>query len=850
VGRTRRAPDAQGARSRRTKSLCGFGVAVLVFGASASGVEGAWREAASRLRIKREQFLRLLEREEFARAERLLGEIERDAPTLLPVGAYEYARARLRQHRGDEEGAARAFRRVLERGSLMSPYAAWHLAEIARRKGDEEGERAFLRRALDGRPALWLEERIRWRLAENARRRGALEEAIEHYREFARRSPDLAPVAQLQIALLRLRQGRVQEARPMLVALSEDRPIPWRASGNRPIRFEDLAGLANEVALQALRQLDALDQASAAELTPEEHRRRARLYSANRVFERARWHDEQLVARFPDHALVPDALLEIGRSYYAEGAFDRALEWFERVAERFPNTPQGERGIYLSGHAHARAGRWEAAIARYEAFIAAFPESEALAGAHVNLIDALRSAGREQEALLWCQRTRARFAGQPAATAALFSEARIRMGRGEFAAALSALEEVLRQDLDRPGPQTPDRAEALYWRGRMLEALERWDEAIGVYLALSEGRDAYYGRRATERVRALAEHPRAKEAVRRRFRQWRAQALSALLRRDYPRADVSVRRALRLAPDEPARRQLRRQLAIVERHLPERAHLVRGMKLAIECDVSIRERAATDVRRARAEALLCLGLYDEGAWELAEAWGWEGAIPREASSPGSAAGRRPLDLSHLYTLAVFFQRGGYAHEALRLAEAHLAPLLPENSLWERMPSEIVRLLYPTPYLRSLREHIAARGLDPALALAMIREESRFRPDAKSPAAARGLAQFVPETARLWAERAGLRSFEEQDLYRPEVSIRLLGAWLQEHVRRFSGQLPLVLAAYNAGEDNALRWLARARSDDPDRFISEIGFRETKTYVRRVLASHWTYREIIATHVRR
>ncbi|MCS6816185.1 MAG: tetratricopeptide repeat protein [Blastocatellia bacterium] len=852
------ADGMNGARERRDTSqrramlLLGLVVIVGSFTWPTTRIVGASREATSKVLAKRERLQQLVEREEFAQAERLLREIEREAPTLFPKGVYEYARARLRQRMNDLESAARAFHRVLESTTLLSPYAAWHLAEIARERGAWEEERALLLQALKSRPAFWLEERIRWRLAENAWRRGAWEEAIERYQEFAAHSPEFAPVARLNIARAHARRGRMEEARALLLTLSDERSASGRSSAARPIRSEDLLGSPNEVALQAVRELDALDRARQIELTPEEHRRRARLYRMNRAFEEARGHYGQLIARFPDHARVPEALLEIGRSYYAEGEFDRAVEWFERVAERFPHTPEGEQGAYLVGHAHARAGRWSAAIARYEAFIAAYPQSEALAGAHVNLIDALRSAGREEEALLWCQRTRSRFAGRPAAIAALFSEARIRIGRGEFSAALAVLDELLREDLNQTGPQMPDRQEVMYWRGRVLEALGRWDEAISIYLSLPEERGSYYGRRATERLRALWEHPRAKEIVRRHFLRWNARASSALLRRDYLQAKTNFQHALRLAHDEPTRQQLRRQLNVVLARLPVPgyASLLKQAKLALACDASTRPRATMDVQRARAEALLCLGIYDEGAWELAEAWGWEGVIPRASSRRESTARARALDLWQLYRLAVFFERGGYAYEALRLVETHLAPLIPKDHPLDQLPTEVARLLYPVPYRRWLHEHIVRRGLDPALALAMIREESRFRPDAKSPAAARGLAQFIPETARRLAERAGLQSFEDQDAYRPEISLRLLGVWLEEHVRRFSGQLPLILAAYNAGEENALRWLARARSDDPDRFISEIGFRETKMYVQRVLAHYWAYRELIAKPTRR
>ncbi len=823
------------------------GLTVLMLFASAVGMAAS--PGANAAERAQERLLRALEREDFAGAERLLHEIEREDPALFARRHYEYLRARLRQRMGNREGAIRAFRRVLEREDLLSVYALWHLAEIARQQDDWERERAFLLQALEKQPAFWLEERLRWRLAENALRRNAFQEAIELYRAFAARSPEFAPVAQLKIALAYRQSGRAEEARALLLALSNERE-PSRRTGNRPIRVEDLLGLPNDVALHALEQLDAWDRERSEALSPEEYRRRARLYRANRAFEPMREHYERLLTQFPEHPFVPEALLEIGRSYYAQGEFDRAIPWFERVAERFPNTPEGEQGLYLIGHAQARAGRWSEAIARYEAFLAAYPKSDALAGAHLNLIDALRSAGRDQEALLWCHRTRARFTGQPAAAAALFSQVRIRLGRGEFSAALGDLDELLRLDLDRPGPQVPDRHEVLYWRGRVLEALGRWEEAIDAYLALPDERDSYYGRRATERLRLLWTHPQAGSFVRQRFRELRAHARSALRKGDARGAKMAAQRALRLTPEEEQQRLLRRWLVRALRRLPEYARIAPWARLVVGCETPEYDLGETkDIRGARAAALVCLGLYDEGAWELAESWGW-GEAEARSRLQSAAMWADPLDLSRLYTLAVFFHRGGYAHEALRIAEAYFAPLIPRDYPLDQLPGELARLLYPTPYERELQEQIARRGLDPALALALLREESRFRPDAKSPAAARGLAQFVPETARHWAERAGLRSFQEHDLYRPDVSLRLLGLLLEDLMRRFSGRLPLVLAAYNAGEDNAHRWLARARSDDPDRFVSEIGFRETKVYVRRVLVVYWAYREVIAASVRR
>jgi len=60
---------------------------------------------------------------------------------------------------------------------------------------------------------------------------------------------------------------------------------------------------------------------------------------------------------------------------------------------------------------------------------------------------------------------------------------------------------------------------------------------------------------------------------------------------------------------------------------------------------------------------------------------------------------------------------------------------------------------------------------------------------------------------------------------------------------FPDQPQAVAGAYNGGEDNLARWIARSRSTEPDRYVPEIGFSQTKDYVHKVLANYWTYRRL-------
>lgn len=158
--------------------------------------------------------------------------------------------------------------------------------------------------------------------------------------------------------------------------------------------------------------------------------------------------------------------------------------------------------------------------------------------------------------------------------------------------------------------------------------------------------------------------------------------------------------------------------------------------------------------------------------------------------------------------------------------------------------------YPVPYRESILRHTTARKVDPRLMLAIMRQESGFRPRAKSPAAARGLMQLTIDTAAKYASRARLGNVQEEDLYRPDASIQLASEYLAELAKMFPNLPEAVAASYNGGEDNAARWLRRALQPDPGVFTSEVGFAETKDYVAKVMSNYRAYRELYTNDLRR
>ena len=105
-------------------------------------------------------------------------------------------------------------------------------------------------------------------------------------------------------------------------------------------------------------------------------------------------------------------------------------------------------------------------------------------------------------------------------------------------------------------------------------------------------------------------------------------------------------------------------------------------------------------------------------------------------------------------------------------------------------------------------------VDSALVKAIIKAESNFNHRAVSPVGARGLMQLMPATAA---------TLQVQDSFHPENNIDGGVRYLRYLMNLFNGNLPLVLAAYNSGENTVLRYNNRIPP-----------YQETQTYVRRVL----------------
>ena len=147
------------------------------------------------------------------------------------------------------------------------------------------------------------------------------------------------------------------------------------------------------------------------------------------------------------------------------------------------------------------------------------------------------------------------------------------------------------------------------------------------------------------------------------------------------------------------------------------------------------------------------------------------------------------------------------------------------------------ILYKAELLKEARKH----NVDPRFLLAIMKQESSFKANAKSPAGARGLLQLVYDTALKYNKAAGYPALAPDDLYRPAVNIAVGTAYVGALKREFGGLYEAIAASYNGGEDNAARWLNRTKPKDPGVFAAEVGFAETKNYVFKVMNNYRAYR---------
>ena len=718
---------------------------------------------------------------------------------------YDYLLGRIAERTGDKASALASYQTIAANNSKLREYALWRLAKLARATGDLVLERERLQQLVSTAPSSLLFETATLRLSESFFESSDFTAAANSAKPLTlSKNTAIAREGTTLIGLAYVHAGKTTEARDVFTKLLMQMP-----DASRPDDF----------ALEAVRQLDALDNKTPT-LSEADHLLRASVYQFNRDFGGARYHYQAVVDRFPQSTTVPNAMFQIARGLYNEAKYDDAVKLFQKVVDSYPTSTSARDAAGFLGSSYVRMKRTDDAVAAYKLLIDKFPDNPTPDRAYLNIIDALHEAGRYSEALNWVQQTRARFKTEVANAVALFAQLRIHMAQGSWATVARDADELSKfSDLGGtrvPGGTNP--AEVNFLRAYALEQLGRTEDAINAYLAIPDGRNEYYGTRATQRLLALGTNEKSRTLVRMRLNNFLNDSKLASAAGQFEQARVAAQSSLRLTNDPQLRSEVLKYLQSAYNALST-YRIPQFNKVPL-----LKEDTDLEAHDALANSLLLLGLYDE-------------AIPEYLAA--RKASRGP---DEDYTIAVLSLRGGIANRAVRFGE-QVWKTVPADYVIELAPREMVQLLYPAPFRDSLLKHTGSRNVDPRFVLSIARQESRFQTDAKSVAAARGMMQFISSTANDIATQVKLSNFNQDDLYNPDTAILFGSQYLANLFLQFPNQPQAVAGSYNGGADNLTRWIARSRANDADRYVPEIGFTQTKDYVYKVMANYWTYQRL-------
>ncbi len=206
---------------------------------------------------------------------------------------------------------------------------------------------------------------------------------------------------------------------------------------------------------------------------------------------------------------------------------------------------------------------------------------------------------------------------------------------------------------------------------------------------------------------------------------------------------------------------------------------------------------------------------------------------REAVTELAALSRRLSSLPELLYSASLFQELGEYKRALSLVAS-----IPYSD-------KLQHFWYPRAFWETVERSARRNEIDPFIVLAVMREESRFDPSAKSPAGAYGLMQLMPQTAYRLDRSLNLGITRPSQLTDAGINISLGTFYLKQLAEEFAS-MPHALAAYNAGELAVRSWQRRFSYRSADEFIEDIPYTETRNYVKKVLTSYFQYRRTSAS----
>jgi len=157
----------------------------------------------------------------------------------------------------------------------------------------------------------------------------------------------------------------------------------------------------------------------------------------------------------------------------------------------------------------------------------------------------------------------------------------------------------------------------------------------------------------------------------------------------------------------------------------------------------------------------------------------------------------------------------------------------------------VDMRFPLAYQQVLADAAKDADIDVTFPLAIARKESAFMPDAHSRVGAMGLMQLMPYTAQYIAKKEQLPVPQKEQLTDPQTNVTLGTRYLKYLITEHHGNQVLATASYNAGKHKVADWLPQNEEAIPvDIWIETLPYKETRNYVKNVLAYQQIYRSLL------
>lgn len=186
---------------------------------------------------------------------------------------------------------------------------------------------------------------------------------------------------------------------------------------------------------------------------------------------------------------------------------------------------------------------------------------------------------------------------------------------------------------------------------------------------------------------------------------------------------------------------------------------------------------------------------------------------------------------------------GYARTGLYLP-LFVALSSLDASVKDRLLNDHPDLLFPQSYADIIAEASEKSGIPQEFIFSIIRQESAFNPEARSPADAFGLMQLLPSVAKALAQKNNLDYEKATDLFVPEINVPLGAFELKTLMKKYNNQFILAVSGYNANAGAIRGWLKTRYRDDAVEFIEEVPYEETRTYIKLVMRNYVFYQRLL------